>query len=245
MRKALIMAVVTLMFNFSAAQATLLDPAVMDIGNPPQTGTYLFGSEVRPIPSTQLGILENGSGQPTLVDPLLLILGVPNSTTFTLPTITLSAGTGTVGGTNAFGGTWNTTTGFAGSLTSTNSDVYGVIGLNANNSNSFVNWAAADLAANGITATNFGIYVYTLTGTGITGGSTVNVTFGSPLANGIFAIAYGQDTLVNPNMGDIFSTPFTESGLTTGPPVPEPGTILLLGAGFLGLAVYGKRRQNA
>ena len=28
-------------------------------------------------------------------------------------------------------------------------------------------------------------------------------------------------------------------------PVPEPGTMLLLGAGFLGLAIYGKRRKNA
>ena len=28
-------------------------------------------------------------------------------------------------------------------------------------------------------------------------------------------------------------------------PVPEPGTMMLLGAGFLGLAVFGKRRKNA
>lgn len=41
------------------------------------------------------------------------------------------------------------------------------------------------------------------------------------------------------------------SGLTffvtdgTSPPVPEPGTLMLLGAGFLGLAVYGKRRMHA
>ncbi|UFS69099.1 PEP-CTERM sorting domain-containing protein [Geomonas sp. RF6] len=27
--------------------------------------------------------------------------------------------------------------------------------------------------------------------------------------------------------------------------VPEPGTMMLLGAGFLGLAIYGKRRKNA
>jgi hypothetical protein len=28
-------------------------------------------------------------------------------------------------------------------------------------------------------------------------------------------------------------------------PVPEPGTMMLLGTGFLGLAVYGKRRRNS
>jgi len=35
------------------------------------------------------------------------------------------------------------------------------------------------------------------------------------------------------------------SGTAEAAPVPEPGTMMLLGAGFLGLAVYGKRRKNA
>lgn len=30
-----------------------------------------------------------------------------------------------------------------------------------------------------------------------------------------------------------------------GAPVPEPGTVMLLGAGFLGLLIYSKRRRNA
>ncbi|QEM70211.1 PEP-CTERM sorting domain-containing protein [Geobacter sp. FeAm09] len=29
-----------------------------------------------------------------------------------------------------------------------------------------------------------------------------------------------------------------------GAPVPEPGTIALVGLGMVGLAIYGKRRQN-
>jgi hypothetical protein len=216
--------------------------AVLHIGNPPNSGSYLYGSEIRPISDTSLGILENGNGQPTLDNPLLLILGVPNKVdgTFTAPSITLSAGTGVVGGTNVFSGTWNTTTGYSGNFTSASSDdVYSFIGLipGGNNSNLFGNWHDADLAVNGIDATGFGIFVYSLTDTGITGDSTVDVTFESALDNGTFVVAYGQ----KPPNGQVssFTTPITESGLTTHK-VPEPGMLLLFGSGLLGLGLFGR-----
>ena len=227
--------------------------AVLHLGSPPNTGTYLYGSEVRPMDDTNLGILENGNGQPALVDPLLLIIGVPNETasTFSAPGITLTSGTGVLGGSSAFSGTWDATTGYAGNFTAAaTGDVYSFIGLlpGGNNSNLFGNWAAADLAVNGIIADGFGIFVYELTGTGITGGNIVDVTFASELNLGTFAVAYGQDAPKwvggNGKNGHweytAFSTPFTESGLTH--QVPEPSTLLLFGMGLLGLGFFGRKK---
>lgn len=237
-----LMLVFLVSFTGSAAWAG----AVLHIGNPPNAGTYLYGSEVLPISSKQLGILENGNGQLALVDPaLLLILGVPNvdSSTFTAPFITLSTGTGSIGGTNLFGGSWNTTTGYAGSFTAASlGGVYNFIGLSpsGNASNNFGNWAGADLAVNGIVANSFGIFVYQLTGTGISGGETVWVDFASALDKGIFAVAYGQAYGQNDKV-KAFTTPFTESGLTVS--VPEAGALLLFGTGLVGLVGYRRVRR--
>jgi hypothetical protein len=236
MKRLIVLTVTVLLFLASVAQVHA--GAVLHIGSPPNAGTYLYSGEVEPISNTSLGILENGNGQPTLVDPaLLLILGVPNKTdaNFTAPGITLSVGTGVVGGTNVFSGTWDTTTGYAGNFQS--GDVYDFISFDpsGNNSNLFGKWQDADWAVNGINATGFGIFVYSLTGTSITGGSTVDVTFATALDNGTFAVAYGQD-----DKEQSFTTPFTEAGLTH--KVPEPGTLLLLGCGILGLGLFGRKK---
>lgn len=206
--------------------------SILHLGDPPNTGAYLYGEEVRPISETNLGIMEMGPGQPQLLSPLLLILGVPNlpseiDPTYSAPQIaSLSQGTASAPMYGEF---------FTSAATG---DVYSFLGLSGgNNSNSFTNWSNAELAVNGISVEGFGMFVYELYNTGIEGGAQVDVTFLNDLEVGTFAVAYGWDA-----ERGIYTTPFTESGLVTGPPVPEPSTILLLGAGFLGLAAFGRKR---
>jgi PEP-CTERM motif len=58
--------------------------------------------------------------------------------------------------------------------------------------------------------------------------------------NKVKAMIYLDDQLVNPD-GDWNDMTIKANDIA---PVPEPGTMVLLGAGLLGLAVFGKRRMN-
>jgi len=226
----------TLVLMCSPAWGAIIyaDPAVIHLGNPPNSGTYLFGTEVQQISNTYLGMVAQGN-QPVFDNPMLLILGIPNDSSFPLPAITLSTGTGTA-------------VGFATTLTA-GEEVYGELGLGeaTNNSNSFTNWAAADLAVNGITATSFGIYTYELNNSGLDGGLTLGVTFATALPNGTFAIGWASFSELiehGANEGDTrfttYTTPFTESGLTR---VPEAGALLMFGSGLIGLVGYRRMRR--
>jgi hypothetical protein len=68
-------------------------------------------------------------------------------------------------------------------------------------------------------------------------GSSWNTTFTNPLS-GEFSLTEELIITQGPNV----TSNVTGSLIVT--PVPEPGTMLLLGFGMLSLAVYGKRRMN-
>ncbi len=111
----------------------------------------------------------------------------------------------------------------------------------------------------GITASSFGIFVYTLTGSGntLTGSSSADlaqtqyltVDFSGNLALGTFAMAYGCESGNSTGSactgGNVYTTPFTHVGDITS--VPEPGSIALLGLvfGAVGIAGLGLRSKPA
>ena len=116
----------------------------------------------------------------------------------------------------------------------TSGDVYTLLGLSGNNSNSVVNFAATENGL-GITAASFGIYTFSLAGGSLGPHGLVDVDFaGGGLASGAIALAWGV------NADKTFATPYTEAGAV----VPEPSTLLLLGSGLLGLGGFAWRRNR-
>ena len=81
------------------------------------------------------------------------------------------------------------------------------------------------------------------TGTGQINKYNVDIT---GYASGLHFDAY--DHIETGNHTRYIFAPFSHDGESTGgettTPVPEPGTVMLLGAGFLSLAIYAKRRQR-
>lgn len=219
-------------FAPGTASADLLDPATLHIGpnsTPPTADPVQIGND------GLVTVFQNQGGAKDLNVPWLVILGIPNVTTTTAE-IDLINGSAT--GTPVFG-TFKTAM--------TSSDAYTLLGLTGPNSNSFTNWSAADLSINGITATSFGLFEYSIP---VTLGAKQTDTFQfANLVPGTFVIAYGETTDKKGNI-TAYSTPFTEAGLETfhdreHPKVPEPSTMVIAGLGALGFVAYGLRRRRS
>lgn len=215
-------------------------------------------------PSAFFDIAQTSDGHPT-VNPVLLIVGVPNQTDpnffsqdsiIALTSINPYPDGTQVGsppnmwtyGTTDFGlGTdvgFGPASGYRGEFTASfYGDVYSFVGLpGGNNSNNWTNWYGSDLVNAEIDASGFGIYVFNLDAD-LGPKGLLNIEFGSDSAVpvGSYLIAYAT--------GSVLSTPFTEAGLyNSGGPtiqeVPEPGTLLLLGAGLAVLGAWVRRRAR-
>lgn len=235
-------------------KAQLLDPSTLHIGSGAGTGCATgCGGDPNLILGNTVDIFNQSGGSPqTEVPPVLLILGIPNTT----GNIAALLPTGVTfinpypGGSTTFGSAATATAGtfglksavsgnYFGNMTA-GQEVYGFLTLTGpvNNSNSFTNWSGADLTINGITATGFGIYVFALSSTANLGPmGLINMTLaGLPLPKGIFVVAYGQSAIGVPN-----AVPFTESGLTV---IPEPGSMALFGTSLLALGGVLRRRWH-
>jgi hypothetical protein len=228
------------------------DPATLHIG--PGAGTPCAqgcGGDPNRVGSGMVDVFQNQGGGSLLGNPLLLILGIPNNTTNLFATNPISSVTsynpystypaGGVAGASAFAtaATYGLISpvsgGFFGSMTS--GEVYSFLSLQTPHemSNNFGNWFTADQDI-GVTASNFGIYVFALT-TALDSKGLVNIVFSQGMPVGTYAIAYGQTPPSNGKV-KIYDTPFTEAGQT----VPEPGSLLLLSTGLLGLVGMVRRK---
>jgi hypothetical protein len=238
------------------------DPATLHIGTGAGTpGATGAGLHPNPVSTTAVDVYQNSGGASLLGNPLLLILGIPNSTSNLFATDPIGSvvsynpysayPANPVNGSSAFAtaGTYGlispTSAGYFGSWTS--GELYSFLGLQGptDMSNNFGNWFTADQNI-GVTAANFGIYVFALT-TALEGGGLVDIQFSQALPVGTAVVAYGQTPVWYDNQGrprvTIYDTPITQAGQTT--TVPEPGSLALLGSGLLGLAGMIRRKLSS
>ena len=247
-------------FSLSGAS----DPATLHVGpgwnTACATGSCpIYGTEVNAFGGGQLDIYQNSSGAPALASPSLLILGVPNTKPQLsqavadsakaewFPSATAGPGVSlgllsvapTVDGLSSYAAA---KTGLYGVMTS-NEDVYSLLKLPGNSSNSFANWSAAEskLFPDVAKPTGFDVYVFGLPTTAASpfeGNTFVNVNFGSALPEGTFAVAFG--TAKSGSKTTAYTTPFTQAGVD----VPEPGSLALLLSGIAGLFAARQRRRH-
>jgi len=246
--KKLLLLVTIFLLQTAIASATQLTFGYLDNNLLIQSGP-LWNKELNPIPSDEAAFqLQGNTGQfDTLLDPVKLFIGVANAdATFAAPTITSilrSDGTTFTPGSPVQAS-------FVNSLTSSSADAYTLAGLSGlNDSQNWTNWSGAyDAILNPLTASFFGIFVYNLNNTLLDPQKLpVGFELSGDLPAGTYLFGAAQFAKYDKD-GEFdgskwYGTAFTESGMTDGT-VPEPGTIVLLGAGLFALGIFSRRRLN-
>jgi hypothetical protein len=182
---------------------------------------------------TKINIYQTDSSVPTLLQPVLLIVGVPTQFAPDFPTMPITGvrainpypgGAVTPGSADfAQAGTYGLippiSDGYFGTMTAgPGVEVYGLLGLQepVNNSNSFTNWAGFIQQTLGWTVNGFEIHVYELfADLGPKG--LIDIKLVNPMPKLNYFVAYGQ----TPD-GTPYAVPFTESGLSVCKTFPKP-----------------------
>jgi hypothetical protein len=238
----------------------MYDPATLHTGGGAGTSCATgCALDPNPIPSNHFDIYQTSGGAGLLGNPFLVIVGVPNDKTGNLfPTNPIGAVTSynpyptkyPSGGVAGLNTPFPTTPGQYGIKAAVSGDYYGnmtsgeayaFLGLyHDTNSESFGNWAATDLSRYHITATNFGIYAFSVTTT-LKGGGLIDFSLTKNLPTGSYVIGYGETPITTVITTDpkthkksstksftVYDTAFTEGG-SAAIVGSEPGTPILLG----------------
>jgi hypothetical protein len=136
--------------------------------------------------------------------PVMPITGVQSANPY--PGGTIASGTAAFAAGGTYGLINPLSDGFFGQMMP-GQEVYGFLGLRANNSNSFTNWFEADDEYLGLEVTSYSIHVYALNAD-LGPNGLINVGLVHNVPQGSFIVAYG----VGSN-GKSYAVPFTEAGL--------------------------------
>lgn len=241
-RHALIAGIATalvLMFTISAIPAAADNLFVCNGCSAAPSGDPVVLTSVSGASGFQIGL----SGNKSSVAPILLIVGTYDGAAAPSISYTNASNVTTVfnpGGTALYG--WNgSSTGVT--FNGSNSNAYAALGigpLSGGQSENFGNWNTGEVSIGLAAATSYTLYVYELNGVNFTGNGTITLDMNGG-TTGDYILGYACETSGTPcSNGKVGDTPFTTAGLDDAPntPTPEPGALLLLGTGLLGVAGF-------